>query len=227
MTRFRGYGASLFLLLAACTPRLEDDARPSVESGEAVREIQAHFDKDPRQCAPVLTGVSPIEIGAGDVELEAVQALIDVGLLEMAPGAPEGEVRLRPTAKARPHFRERQHGATGEVGAELCYARRKITRAWLVGDDGKTLNFAYRLVDSPAWARDPRLEAAFPFLAPALSQELVATGIVPFRDGHWFLDLADAAASIPGHHEGFWACPEEDKPGAGCRRTSAKARQKP
>ena len=149
------------------------------------------------------------------VPTERVWELLARGVLA---GAPEGEIRLRPTAKARPYFRGRRHGVSGEVSAELCYARRKITRAWLVGDDGRTLNFAYRLVDSPAWARDPRLQAAFPFLAPALSRELVATGIVPFRDGRWFLDLADAAASIPGHHEGFWACPEEgDKPDSGCR----------
>lgn len=218
MTHFCGIGAIVFLLLAACTPGLKDEARRSVESGEAVREIQAHFDKDPGQCAAVLTGVSPIEMGTESVGLKAVRTLIDVGLLEVAPGAPEGKVRLRPTAKARPHFRERQRGETGEVSAELCYARRKITRAWLVGEDGKTLNFAYRLVDSPAWARDSRLQAAFPFLAPALSRELVATGIVPFRDGQWFLGLADAQASLPGHHEGFWACPEGgDKPDSECR----------
>jgi hypothetical protein len=218
MAHFRGIGAGLFLLLAACTPRPEEQARRSIDSGEAVREIQAYFDKDPGQCAAVLTGVSPIEMSADSVGLGAVRALIDAGLLEAVPGAPEGEVRLQPTAKARPNFRERRRGATGEVGAELCYARRKITRAWLVGD-GKTLNFAYRLVDSPAWARDSRLQATFPFIAPALSRELVATGIVPFRNGRWFLDLADSEASIQDHHEGFWACPERpEKPALGCRK---------
>lgn len=151
------------------------------------------------------------------MDLKGVRALLDAGLLEQDVGAAEGHVRLRPTAMARPDFRARRN-ARGKTSAELCYARRQITRVWLVGDDGKILNFAYSLVDSPAWARDPRLQAAFPFLGPALSQELVATGIVPFRDGHWFLDLADQEASLPHHQEGFWACPD-DEAGSdrGCR----------
>jgi hypothetical protein len=209
MMHLRWMGAGLLALLAACSPRPEDQARRSVDSGQAVREIQAHFDKDPRQCAPVLTGASPIEISADSLDLNGVKALLDAGLLERDTGAAQGQVRLRPTAMARPDFRERRN-AQGETSAELCYARRQITRAWLVGDDGKILNFAYRLVDSPAWARDPRLQAAFPFLVPALSQELVATGIVPFRDGRWYLDLADPEASLPRHQEGFWACPEDE-----------------
>ncbi|WP_184718554.1 hypothetical protein [Caulobacter sp.] len=214
---FRWMGAGLLVLLAACAPRPEDQARRSIESGEAVREIQAHFDKDPRQCTPVLTGVSPIEISADSLDLRGVRALLDAGLLERDTGAPEGQVRFKPTAMARADFRARTN-ARGKTSAELCYARRQITRAWPVGDDGKILNFAYRLVDSPAWARDPRLQAAFPFLGPALSQELVATGIVPFRDGHWFLDLADSEASLPSQQEGFWACPD-DPAGSdrGCR----------
>lgn len=217
MRQFAAVGATLLLPLVGCVPSPEDQARRSIESGAAIREIQAHLDRNPGQCAAVLTGVSPIEIGSDAADLVSVRTLIKVGLLERAPGAPHGKMRLRPTAMARPYFRERRQGASGELGAELCYARRRVTRAWLIGSDGKTLNFAYRLVDSPAWARDPRLQAAFPFLRPALSRELVSTGIVPFRDGRWFLDLTDRQASIPDHHEGFWACPET----GACRRGAA------
>lgn len=164
------------------------------------------------------TGIAPIEISADSVGLEGVRKLIEVGLLEAAPGAPEGEVRLRPTVKARPYFRERRRGVSGEVSAELCYARRKITRALLVGSDGKTLNFAYRLVDSPAWACDPRLQAAFPFLAPR-SLGNWSRGHRPLPRWSLVPGSCDAAASIPGHHEGFRACPGEGaRPNSGCRQ---------
>ena len=212
----------LLLLLAACTPDPREQARRSIESGQAVREIQAHFDKEAEgralgQCAAVLTGAAPIQISDRTARLDTVRALVDAGLLQVAPGAPRGEVRLAPTAKARPFWRERRRGTVGPPSAELCYARRKITRAWLVGEDGRTLNFAYRLEGAPAWTGDPRMRAAFPFLKPALSQELVAAGIAPFRDGRWFLDLADEGITLPGQDEGFYACPDgREQPDPGC-----------
>jgi len=218
----RGGALALLLLLAlvpaACAPSPEEQARRSIESGQALREIQAHFDKAPGgQCAAVLTGISPIEIGERTARLDTVRALVDTGLLEAAPGAPQGETRLLPTIAAKAWFRERRGNPALPPGLELCYARRQVTRAWLVGEDGKTLNFAYRLVDAPAWTKDPRMRAAFPFLTPALSQELVATGIAPFRDGRWFLDLADQGITLPGHDEGFYACPDDrDRPDPGC-----------
>lgn len=210
--------AIVALLLAACAASPEEQARRSIESGQAVREIQAHFDKDPRgQCAAVLTGAAPIQISDRTARLDTVRALVETGLLAAVPGAPEGETRLEPTARARPFWRERQRGTVGPPSAELCYARRRITRAWLVGEDGKTLNFAYRLEAAPDWARDRRMQAAFPFLAPALSQEMIATGIAPFRDGRWFLDLADEGITLPGQDEGFYACPDgRETPDPGC-----------
>lgn len=218
----RGGALAVILLLAACAPDPREQARRSIDSGAAVAEIQAYFDRNAQgrplgQCAAVLTGAAPIQISDRTARLDTVRALIDAGLLEAVPGAPKGEVRLAPAAKARPFWRERRRGTVGPPSAELCYARRRITRAWLVGEDGKTLNFAYRLVDAPAWTSDPRLRAAFPFLAPALSQELVATGIAPFRDGHWFLDLADEGITLPGQDEGFYACPDgRERPDPGC-----------
>jgi hypothetical protein len=215
---WRGGASAALLLLAACAPDPREQARRSIDSGEAVREIQAHFDRSPGgQCAAVLTGISPIQVSARTARLDTARALVDAGLLEEVPGAPAGEVRLAPTARARPWFRERRANRALPPSLELCYARRRITRAWLVGEDGKTLNFAYRLEGAPPWTADPRLRAAFPFLGPALSQEMVATGIAPFRDGRWFLDLADEGITLPGQDEGFYACPDgRERPDPGC-----------
>lgn len=205
-----GVVTALALLAAGCAARPQDEARRSIASGEAVRKIQAHFDRDGgRQCAPVLTGASPFVLEARHGQLRSVRALVEAGLLIAEPADPRaGEdqpLRLSPSPAARPFFRQ---GRDGSAETELCYARRQVTRAWLVGGEGATLNFAYRLVDAPAWTQDPKIQAAFPFLAPALSQELTATGLAPWRDGRWFLDLADDQAAIPGHTEGFWACPD-------------------
>jgi len=162
-----------------------------------------------RGVAAILTGIAPIEISADSVGLEGVRKLIEVSLLEAAPGAPEGEVRLRPTVKARPYFRERRRGVSGEVSAELCYARRKITRALLVGSDGKTLNFAYRLVDSPAWACDPRLQAAFPFLAPRSL-------------GNWSRRALSPSAMVTGS----WILPMPRHPSPATMRASGHVRER-
>ncbi|MEH0198447.1 hypothetical protein V7S57_14045 [Caulobacter sp. CCNWLY153] len=212
----------LALLLAACAPSPEEQARRSIDSGQAVAEIQTFFDARAQglplgQCAAVLTGVSPIEISDRTARLDTVRALVEAGLLEEVAGAPAGEVRLAPARKAAHWFRVRTPNPALPSSIELCYARRKITRAWLVGENGKTLNFAYRLVDAPAWTNDPRMRAAFPFLEPALTKELVATGIAPFRDGRWFLDLADEGITLPGQDEGFYACPDgRERPDPGC-----------
>lgn len=213
---------ALLLVPAACAPSPEKQARRSIDSGQAVAEIQTFFDARAQglplgQCAAVLTGVSPIEISDRTARLDTVRALVEVGLLEEVAGAPSGQVRLAPTRKAAHWFRERARNRALPRSIELCYARRKITRAWLVGDDGKTLNFAYRLEGAPPWASDPRMRAAFPFLEPALTQELVATGIAPFRDDGWYLDLADEGITIPGQDEGFYACPDgRERPDPGC-----------
>jgi len=210
------------LLLAACAPSPQEQARRSIESGQAVAEIQTFFDARAQglplgQCAAVLTGISPVQISQRTARLDTVRALVEVGLMEEVSGAPAGEVRLAPTAKAAHWFRERTRNPALPPSIELCYARRRITRAWLVGEDGKTLNFAYRLEGAPAWASDPRMRAAFPFLEPALTQEMVATGIAPWRDGRWYLDLADEGITLPGQDEGFYACPDgRETPDPGC-----------
>ncbi|MDG2530541.1 hypothetical protein [Caulobacter endophyticus] len=228
MTARNGLGGARALLLtllmvpAACAPSPEEQARRSIESGQAVAEIQTFFDARAQglplgQCAAVLTGVSPVEISDRTARLDTVRALVEAGLMEEVAGAPAGKVQLAPTRKAAHWFRERRRNRALPASIELCYARRKITRAWLVGEDGKTLNFAYRLVDAPAWTGDARMRAAFPFLEPALSREMVATGIAPFRDGRWFLDLADEGITLPGHDEGFYACPDgREHPDPGC-----------
>lgn len=208
MSSLRKWAAGLLLSagLAGCSPDPHEQAQRSVDSGQAAREVQARFDSMGRQCAPVLTGWSPIELSRQAAQRDSVRALVSAGLLEAAPVVKAGEVRLRPTAGAKADFKE----TAGEGGRpptlELCYARRQVARTWTSGEPA-SLNFAYRLVDAAPWTGDARIRSAFPFLGPALSQELVYEGLTPYRDGHWMLDLVDRQILVPGHVEGFFVCP--------------------
>jgi hypothetical protein len=188
------------VVLAGCSPDPDKEAQRQIADGRALTALRQHFEAR-RQCAPVLTSMLPAEMSADTVERPSVRALLDNGLLAATP-LDDGAIRLTPTPQAARWFQERRSGDGRPVALELCYARRQVTRVWSAvdgaGQPAARLHYAFRLVDVPAWARDARMSAAFPFLTRALSEEITADETVPYRDGQWDLTLWEPTIRLEG-----------------------------
>lgn len=210
---------ALVALASACSPDPKEQAARSIADGSALKAVQAHFDNQ-RQCAPVLTGIMPIEIAVRHAGVDSVRALVAAGLLTRSPLTSNvSDVRFVPAPDATKWFRETKGREGQPTTLALCYARRQVTRVWQAGGEAPALQYAYRLVGTPDWTRHSDMVTAFPFLAPALSTELTADERVPWREGKWDLSLPTPAARIPGiEAEGFFTCPpEDDTPALGCQ----------
>lgn len=199
---------SMLAATTACSPDPDTRAVQEITSGGAARALQKQLDGR-RQCAFVLTSIMPIKLDAKAAGRSSVRALVDNGLLQEKP-ADDGQILLEPTPGAKKWFCERRALSGERSFLELCYARRQMTRVWNDGSAGGTprLRYAFRLIDSPAWTRDPRIAAAFPFLRPALSGELKAEEWGRYRDGRWEI-LPPGQLLLPGVIEGFSACAGE------------------
>ena len=220
MTRVRLAGVlAVAALAAACTPDPKEQAARSIADGSAQKAVQQVLDPQ-RQCAPVLTGIEPLEVPLRQSGFDSVRALVAAGLLVRSPLTSNvGAVRFVPSPEAAKWFHETKAHDGLPAQLSLCYARRQITRVWQAQGDALALQYAYRLVDAPDWTRHGDMVTAFPFLARALSEELIADERVPWRDGKWNVPPATTAARIPGIDvEGFFACPSGDEtPSEDCR----------
>jgi len=192
--------ALALLVLAACSPNPEKEAQRQIADGRALTALQKQFETR-RQCAPVLSATLPIEVSADDLDRPSVGALLDNGLLART-ALDDGKIRLTPTPQAARWFQERRSASGQPVALELCYARRQVTRVWPTVDGAgqpvARLHYAFRLADAPAWARDPRMSAAFPFLPRALAEEITADETIPYRDGQWDLTLWEPTIRLKG-----------------------------
>ncbi|GEM_PF-736187 len=187
----RGAALLAALALMGCGRDPFADAQRAIDDGSARAAIQKQLD-DYRQCATLLNGFLPLEIY--DAEDKAprpgVAALTELGLIRPAGRAEGREVtRYEPTALARPLLQVRDIGGDRKP-VELCYGRRVVTAVKfkpkrLPSDPIPQLTYSFRIVDAPAWARDPRIAASFPGMAEALANEHVSRDLVMFREGKW------------------------------------------
>lgn len=187
----RGAALIAALTLAGCGHDPFAEAQRAIDDGSARAAIQAQLDGY-RQCATLLNGFLPLDIHAdpGEAPMPGVAALTELGLIR-ATGTPEGKqaIRYEPTALARPLLEVRDIGADRKPVA-LCYGRRVVTGLTmkprrLPSDATPQLVYRFRLVDAPAWARDPRVTRSFPGMPEALKNEHVSRDLVMFREGKW------------------------------------------
>jgi len=187
----RGAALIAALALAGCGRDPFADAQRAIDDGSARAAIQKQLDGY-RQCATLLNGFLPLDIHAdpGEAPMPGVAALIELGLIRAA-GTPEDRqaIRYEPTALARPLLEVRDIGADRKPVA-LCYGRRVVTGVKakpksLPSDATPQLTYSFRIVDAPAWARDPRIVASFPGMPEALANEHVSRDLVMYRDGKW------------------------------------------
>jgi len=187
----RGAAPLAALALIGCGQDPFVAAQRAIDDGSARTAIQKQLDGY-RQCAGLLNGFLPLEIYVepGKPPMPGVAALTELGLIRAA-GKPEGKVvtRYEPTALAQPLLKVRDIGADKKP-VELCYGRRVVTAVKmkpksLPSDPIPQLTYRFRIVDAPAWARDPRITASFPGMPEALANEHASRDLVMYLDGKW------------------------------------------
>lgn len=187
----RGAALLAALALMGCGRDPFVAAQRAIDDGSARAAIQKQLDGY-RQCATLLNGFLPLEtyVEPGKPPMPGVAALAELGLIRDAGRAKGREVtRYEPTALARPLLNIRNIGGDRKP-VELCYGRRLVTAVKakpksLPSDPIPQLTYSFRIVDAPAWARDPRIAASFPGMAEALANEHVSRDLVMFNDGKW------------------------------------------
>ena len=187
----RGAALLAALALMGCERDRFADAQRAIDDGSARAAIQKQLDGY-RQCATLLNGFLPLEIYGepGKPPMPGVAALTELGLIRDAGRAKGRDVtRYEPTALARPLLAVRDIGGERKP-VELCYGRRVVTGVKLKAkslpsDPIPQLSYSFRIVDAPAWARDPRIAASFPGMTEALANEHVSRDLVMFSDGKW------------------------------------------
>jgi hypothetical protein len=215
------------LALMGCGRDPFADAQRAIDDGSARAAIQKQLDSY-RQCATLLNGFLPLEIyeEPGKTPMPGVAALSALGLIH-AVGRAEGRevTRYEPTALAKPLLKVRDIGADKKP-VELCYGKRVVTAVKmkpksLPSDPIPQLTYRFRVVDAPAWARDPRIAASFPGMAEALANEHASRDLVMYLDGKWAIGesgIEQYLHDIPLDQQYFAPCPPvKGKPVHSCQ----------
>ncbi|MFS2112465.1 hypothetical protein ACCC88_22455 [Sphingomonas sp. Sphisp140] len=179
----RGAALIAALALMGCGRDPFADAQRAIDDGSARAAIQKQLDGY-RQCAGLLNGFLPLDIPVdkGAAAPPGVAALVELGLIRPATAGYE------PTTLARSSLKVRDIGADKKP-VELCYGRRVVTGLKMKPrdptDTTPQLLYRFRIVDAPAWARDPRITRSFAGMPEALAREHVARDLVLYNDGKW------------------------------------------
>ncbi|MDQ0248142.1 hypothetical protein J2W22_000189 [Sphingomonas kyeonggiensis] len=215
----RGAALIAALALMGCGRDPFADAQRAIDDGSARAAIQKQLDGY-RQCAGLLNGFLPLDmpVDKGAAPPPGVAALVELGLIR-----PAG-MGYAPTALARPQLKLRDIGADKKP-VELCYGRRVVTGLKMkprdAGDTVPQLLYRFRIVDAPAWARDPRITRSFAGMNEALAREHVARDLVMYRDGKWAIGESGIESylhDIALDRQYFAPCPPvEGKKVHGCR----------
>ncbi len=199
----RTSGVLTLVLLAACS---EGMSQPKAETGDALAQVRAQVEGQ-RQCAPLLSGTSPIEFSADALGGSKVDALVAAGVVRRVPLPVTGDrprVRIEPTSGGSRDIWLRRLDPAGPAEPMLCYGRKQVVAVHPEGKD--RLRYDYRIVQSPAWTQRPDIRAAFPFLPRELNEVHRAEQAATREGGHWVLagDTGpDASAELPPS-EGFF-----------------------
>jgi hypothetical protein len=199
----RTLGLVVPVLLAACS---EGMSQPKAEAGEALAQVRAQVEGQ-RQCAPLLSGTSPIEFSADALAGARVDALVAAGLVRRIPLPATGDrprVRVEPTAEGSRDIWLRRLDPASPAEPLLCYGRKQVVAVHPEGKD--RLRYDYRIVQAPAWTRRPDIRAAFPFLPRALGEVHRAEQAATREGDRWVLpdDTGpEASAELPPS-EGFF-----------------------
>ncbi|KTW09915.1 hypothetical protein [Sphingomonas sanguinis] len=201
--RVGAMGVAALVLLAACS---EGKSQPQAEGGDALAQLRAQLDGQ-RQCAPLLSGTTPIEFSADALSGPKVDALVAAGLVRRVPLPATGDrprMRIEPTSEGSRDIWLRRLDPTSPAEPLLCYGRKQVVAVHPEGKD--TLRYDYRVGQAPAWTGRTDIRAAFPFLARQLSEVHRAEQVATREDGRWVLagDTGrDASAELPPS-EGFF-----------------------
>lgn len=215
----RGAALIAALALMGCGRDPFADAQRAIDDGSARAAIQKQLDGY-RQCAGLLNGFLPLDIPVdkGAAPPPGVAALVELGLIRQAG------VGYEPTALARPQLKVREIGADKKP-VELCYGRRVVTELKMKPRDPSDITpqllYRFRIVDAPAWARDPRIARSFAGMPEALVREHVSRDLVLYDDGKWAIGesgIEPYLHDIALDRQYFAPCPPaEGKTVHGCR----------
>lgn len=199
---------AVLVLLAACS---EGASQPR-SSGEALAQIRAQVEGQ-RQCAPLLSGTSPIELSAHALSGGKVDALVAAGLIRRVALPDTGDrprVRIEPTEAGQRDLWLRRLDPASPAEPLLCYGRKQVVAIRPEVRDtgaatgpavkGEVLRYDYRIVQPPAWTQRADIRAAFPFLARQLAEVHTADQVATREGDRWVLngDIGkDASAELP------------------------------
>jgi hypothetical protein len=186
---------ALVVLTGGCGGRSDwDEVRDAAGNGDAVRQIQAYFDKHP-QCVRALRPATVAGLMAADRGDSAARALRDAGLIDAVAGAGD-EDRYRPAAAAGRWFNRRQTAGVTEY--ELCFARRRISHAVIDmtgAEPGVRYDFS---LDNPApWMATTPIKTAFPAVQQAMLATYPGQEKLPFRNGRLVFDDVEPTSAHP------------------------------
>lgn len=168
-----------------------------------------------RQCATLLAGAWPIDLGAETLQRPGVNALIAAGLITREESradplaAPAAGIAIAPGGKQWIELRQLNPG--GGQTPFLCYGKRELVDATPLSADGDAATYRYRVVDVPAWAKRDDIRAAFPFLDHALAGPIEASAPARLENGQWRLpehSAWDGGATLD--KVGFYPCSPAD-----------------
>lgn len=166
-----------------------------------------------RQCAPLISGSWPIELGAEALSAPAIDALVGAGLIQRettrADPLARPDTRIVITPAGEEWIELRRLNETGNQTPVLCYGRRALVDAKADGDNA---TYRFRVVSPAPWVRRADIRAAFPFLQTALAGPLTSERLATLKDGRWQLpDHSEWSPGIPIERKGFYPCRPDDQ----------------
>ncbi|WP_156359254.1 hypothetical protein [Sphingomonas sp. Leaf242] len=205
-------------LLAGCHLNA---AKPQSKPDDAIQQIREQVEGQ-RQCAPLLSGTSPIEFSLEVLAGPHVDALVAAGvvrrvLLDRADA--EGDrprVRIEPTSAGMHDIWFRRLDPASRPEPMLCYGRKHVVAVRTGGHDGgsetgpskpaEVRRYDYRIVQTPSWTSRADIRAAFPFLVKELNRTRTAEQAATRVGDRWTLasDTGPDAGAELDLSEGFF-----------------------
>lgn len=205
-------------LLAGCHLNA---AKPQAKRDDAIRQISEQVEGQ-RQCAPLLSGTSPIEFSAGALAGPRVDALVAAGLVRRVrldradAGDDRPRVRIEPTSVGLRDIWFRRLDPASGPEPMLCYGHKHVVAVRTDQQNGgseigpakpaEVGRYDYRIIQTPSWTSRGDIRAAFPFLARELTRTRTAEQVATRVGDRWTLASntgPDASAELDPS-EGFF-----------------------
>jgi hypothetical protein len=205
-------------LLAGCHLNA---ANPQAKPDDAIQQIREQVEGQ-RQCAPLLSGTSPIEFSAEALAGPRVNALVAAGLVRRVlldrtdAGGDRPRVRIEPTSAGMHDIWFRRLDPASEPEPMLCFGRKHVVAVRTVRQDGgsetdpskptEVGRYDYRIIRTPSWTGRGDIRAAFPFLVKELNRTHTAEQAATRVGDRWSLasDTGPDAGAELDLREGFF-----------------------